>query len=597
MKTFGKQMVSLLFTGVLLASCAWQNQKESVKESPKIPVKEQKTEIEPVKGRLNVYSSMARTTKYNTADAYKNLSDILNQRSQQKSAQDLMEYLNKKFGNDSLIGASQKLDFVILYATVRLSEDPIFMHDYLYNHSAQQIALATIKGQSEALFAQRKEKEISRQIMLTEKNILSLKQKLAKKGALSEAELEYQKSLEVSLYQLKQLQNELNQAWLNFAAFVKTSPKSLHVEGKHFYELEDFDKKNQLDTFQQVALSNRVEFDLARKEILGFNSFYLYDKTLQDYPALKRLEINGFGIENNIYQQELMNDANLIAQSLLKDVDEYRTLQNSEQKNAMRRNVMNNLGAAVLTQMTIDYALVDLTSLDYEQTKNKVSDLRDKIRQEERLKKHNMEQLAQLLKKRLELHQQEKLLNQIQAERAVALRSLYFHSGLSVFSEELLKKNLEVIEASLKKAFNKDMIEMLAQAKDLQKRKKTQGNTWAKSENWLEELIDNKGKKEDEPIVLPQKPLGDFSPYEGKVFDTYPIMQLGSYRQKVNADIEWQMLQELYPEFAEVKPKVESLVVNGKMMYRLIVKSKNGGFLDICNKLRQDKIECILRQK
>lgn len=72
-------------------------------------------------------------------------------------------------------------------------------------------------------------------------------------------------------------------------------------------------------------------------------------------------------------------------------------------------------------------------------------------------------------------------------------------------------------------------------------------------------------------------------------------MQLGSYRQRQNADIEWQMLQQLYPDFINMKPEIENSVSGGKNLYRLILKSENGGFLEICNKLRADKIECILR--
>lgn len=597
MKMYTKQIVMSFFVGVLLSSCSMFGQKESALKEKNIPTQVQKEEVQPVKGRLDVYASMARSTKYNSEKNYQNLSEVLQKRSWQKSVQDLLAYVNNKYNDNSLWAASQKLDFAILYATITLSDDGVFVHDYLYNYAAQQIALATIKGQSEALFAQRKLKELNRLTTQTEKNVFSLNQRLTEKGALSAEELEYKKSIEVSLYNLKQMQTSLSDAWNNFADFVKTSPKNLHVKGKHFYELEDFDKKNQLSTFQYVARNNRVEFDLARKEILGFNAFHLYDKTLQNYPALKRLEINGFDAMDNLYQQELKNNAQLIVDNLLEGVSEYLVAGSAEKQNVLQREVMNNLGAAILTQLTVDYVLVETTSEDLLQAKEKVASLRTDIRQDERLKKHTSAQLAQLLQKRLKLNEAELLVSQIQGERAVALRALYFHSGLSVFSQELLKNKLEIIEASLKKAFNKDMIEMLSQAKDLEKQQKTQGNTWAKSENWLEELIDKKGKKTQNPIVLPQKPMGDFSLYEEKIFDTYPVMQLGAYRQKKNAEIEWQMLKELYPEFDLVKPKIESSVVNGKMMYRLVVKSKKGGFLDLCNKLRKDKIECVLRQK
>ena len=138
---------------------------------------------------------------------------------------------------------------------------------------------------------------------------------------------------------------------------------------------------------------------------------------------------------------------------------------------------------------------------------------------------------------------------------------------------------------------------MLAKADNRISSAKNTGNTWAKQDNWLEILIDQGGKKEPQAITLPLKPAGNFDAYEDPVYDKMPVMQLGAYRQKENADIEWQMLKEIYPEFSNVKPKIESSMQNGKMMYRLIVKSKNGGWQNICNKLRADKVECILRQK
>ena len=72
-------------------------------------------------------------------------------------------------------------------------------------------------------------------------------------------------------------------------------------------------------------------------------------------------------------------------------------------------------------------------------------------------------------------------------------------------------------------------------------------------------------------------------------------MQLGSYRQAENANVEWAMLKELYPQFREYNPVIEKTKVNKKTMYRLVIRSADGGFRDICNKLRRDRVECILR--
>ena len=72
-------------------------------------------------------------------------------------------------------------------------------------------------------------------------------------------------------------------------------------------------------------------------------------------------------------------------------------------------------------------------------------------------------------------------------------------------------------------------------------------------------------------------------------------MQLGSYRYKENADLDWKMLKELYPDLRKYNPVVERANVGGKPMYRLIVQQKNGGLMEMCNKLRADKVECLLR--
>ena len=55
------------------------------------------------------------------------------------------------------------------------------------------------------------------------------------------------------------------------------------------------------------------------------------------------------------------------------------------------------------------------------------------------------------------------------------------------------------------------------------------------------------------------------------------------------------MLKELYPQFREYNPVIEKTKVNKKTMYRLVIRSADGGFRDICNKLRRDRVECILR--
>lgn len=71
-------------------------------------------------------------------------------------------------------------------------------------------------------------------------------------------------------------------------------------------------------------------------------------------------------------------------------------------------------------------------------------------------------------------------------------------------------------------------------------------------------------------------------------------MQLGAYLQKENADLEWKMLRQLYPELQNVTPKIERAHVNGQVWYRLIVESADGGWADLCERLKNDRFGCIL---
>ena len=73
------------------------------------------------------------------------------------------------------------------------------------------------------------------------------------------------------------------------------------------------------------------------------------------------------------------------------------------------------------------------------------------------------------------------------------------------------------------------------------------------------------------------------------------ILQLGAYMQKENADLEWKMLRQLYPELQNKSPKIERAEVNGQMWYRLIVESEDGGWVNLCEKLKNDRFGCILR--
>lgn len=553
-------------------------------------------DVEPVKGRMNVYTSMARGVKYNVDVTKKNIHKKVFQDTENKSAADIIAgILPKSNGESPLYDAARKLDFAVIYAVSHLSGNQELIKSNIYAKSAQGLALAAIKMHKDALFADRKIRELDRQITAQQKQITLLNAKLARNGVLSEQDLEMKKGLEVAVLKLQQLRSYLQASVAEFAALVKADSKRLQVEGRHFYELEDFDKKNQLETFQNVGLDNRSEFNVARAEVYNFNTQDVKRNAVNMYPETAALSLNGYDIKDPIYIDNLQKRAEKVAANLVAAVVAYEKAQKPEEKQPLKVKAFDELGVAVLVQVEIDYDMVRMADNDYTGAAAKVRELRKEVRETERRRNLNAAEKLDLLGKRQALHDQELLQSQVEAERAMALRGLYFHAGLSPFNAKLVQASVGGLEESLKASFNKDMIEMLARAEVKQKELKKQGNVWAKENNWLEVLIDEGGPKEEQPIDIPNKPRGDFEPYAGEQYNKLKVMQLGSYRQRQNADIEWAMLQQLYPEFIQAKPKVESSVLNGKMIYRLILKSENGGFMEICNKLRADRIECILR--
>ena len=579
-----------------LVSCSQtQETKPVVTETEKPQI----VDIEPVKGRLNVYQSMARAAKYNVMAANRTLYDRVMTETVGKNARDILKSLHDARNTElsPLLESVKKINFAVVYAATHLTDSNDYAQTYIYHTTAQQLALAAIKAHQDTLFALKKIKQLEKRISSLQKVQKNLDAKLERAGSLSSEDLEYKKNVEVAILKLEQLKSFLATSVTDYASLVKVEDKDLHLQGKKFYELQDFDAKNQLSTFQNAALSNRSEFDFARKEIYGFNAYDVQKTALNLYPETKRLSVNGMDAKDKIYIESLNTRANMIAQALIADVNAFMKEEKPEQKTVYLKNAFTQLTAAIMMQLELDYNMVKAADEDYAIAESACDALRREVYQAEKAKSNKTADKIALMQKRLKLDEQELRLNQISGERALALRSLYFHTGLSPLSKQLLNEKISKIESRLKQAFNQDMIEMLSKAEEQQEKEKNTGNTWAKKDNWLEILIDQGGEKKETPITLPNKPKGEFDPYVGAEYDAMTVMQLGAYHQRQSADIEWQMLKEIYPEFAEISPKVESSMQNGKMLYRLVIKSANGNLRELCNKLRADKVECILRKK
>lgn len=571
------------------------------------PVKEKNTQIEvdelyfahdpePVKGRMDVYTSMARTVKYNVDVVTQNMNKKVFSIDAGSSPKDVIrKVLNVKAGKESpLYDSLRALDFAVIYALAHLSDSRAYIDANMYAKTSQNLALAAIKAHKNALFAGKKIKEIERLMDKERKTLGELNKKLERVGSLTKNDLEYKKGLEVALLKLSEIRNNWISDEIEYARLVKSGNGKAELEGRRFYELEDFDAKMKVKQFQSSAFRNRNEFALSKE----LNRSYAYSEVeanlLKKYPEVERLEINGYDVKDPIYAEELENRAYKTADGLVNAVMEYQVAKKAEEKKYLRAKAFDELGIAVFTQVEVAFNVVQITSLDAEAISAKAQALRKEVKQAEKGYRLSSAQKIYLLNLKISLLETESRESQVLAERAVAIRALYFYAGFSPFNKTLLRADIKDIVTSLKIGFNQDMVEMLAAVPGQEKEDKRIENSWAKQDGWLEKLMD--GKKEQKRVItLPNKPMGDFDLYDGEEYNKLKNMQLGSYREPENANLEWAMLKELYPEFHDYKPVIEKTTVSKKAMYRLVIKSEDGGFRDVCNKLRRDRVECLLR--
>lgn len=594
MKNYIVKNFLMLFSAMMISSCAGnENTLNTVPDTEDIVYAD---EVLPVKGKLNVYSSMARAVKFNVDPAVKTIHrKLLAKENAQSPREALRNILNVKTnGENQLYDSVRILDFAVMYAMSVLSTNSEYIDSNLYAKSAQNLALNAISAHKDALYAQRKIKEVDRFLARENKTVENLNKKLVRNGVLNKDDQELKKGTEVVIYKLTAIRRNLEEMMHAYRRLVKVDEEAV-LEGRHFYELEDFDEKNQLVTFQNAGLKNRSEFEATAAEGRRYTMSEVKENAIKRYPEIETLNLNGYNIKDALYIDRLQRRASKIADNLLIATEEYRKAKEPADKIKWQNKAFDEVGVAVLAQIEIDYDIVRMADADFGGISDKIIQLRKEIKTLERHRNLPVSEKISLLDKKVELIQLELRESQISAERAVALRSLYFHSGLSPFNRRLVRADAAGIEENLKISFNRDMVEMLAQAKSIKTAPKKNEGEWAKEENWLEELIDNPAPKTNKPVTTARQPAGDFEPYIGEKFNKLKIMQLGAYRERGNADLEWKMLKELYPQLTAYTPKVESNMQNGRRMYRLILKSPSGGFTDLCNKLRADRVECLLR--
>ena len=204
--------------------------------------------------------------------------------------------------------------------------------------------MAAIKAHEDALFALKKIKDIDRETKKELKIIDNLKQKMERYGKLSDADIEYKKGLEVAVLEQNQVRNTLLANVAQYAKLIQSDDQKLELEGKRFYELEDFDSNFNLKTFQQTAAANRKELLRAKSD--GYdNSFeVIQNKVMQNYPEVEHLQINGYDIKDPLYVDGLVRRGMKVAEDLLISVLDYRQEKNANRKKAYREVVYQDLG-------------------------------------------------------------------------------------------------------------------------------------------------------------------------------------------------------------------------------------------------------------
>lgn len=543
--------------------------------------------VEALPSKVNVYNAMARAAKYNADVSAQNmLKKIYDEENPKKIAEGI---LYSGVDADKLYNAAKAMDFADIYAMSVLTDNQKYIENTLYAKSAQNLSVAAIKLHREEIFADKQIGQIDRLMKQQGKILKNLNDRMERSGDLTESEINYRKDLEVALNNLGEIKKQLEYVNSEYMQLLRTSDKKMELEGKRFYELDDFDKRYTVDVFQDSAVSNRREFTLAKEKLGSFNAAKARRQAFVDYPPVARLDINGLEIEDSRYEAELFNKAKRVIANLLTAVEAYEAKPTNEN---LKQKAFDELAALVMTQVELAYRLVEKSSFDYEANRYKIADTKDTVKNMEKKKNVSDYEKIDLLDKKIELIAYEQKEVQILAERAAALRNLYYLAGLSPFDKNLLKGRVKDIETTLKQAFNKDLVIMLSAVKDAP-RWDDGGNSWAHKDNWLEELIDGKGNKKASVSRL--KSSNNENKTKVVVANHHSVMQLGAYTDIDNAVAEQKVIKDNVVALSEYDPYIEQAVVNGVVYHRLMIKPETEKLQNLCNQVIEAGFDCILR--
>lgn len=565
--------------------------------------------VDALPAHITPYTSMARAAKYNA--------DVSAQNTFKKiyyDEENPEQIINGMFkvndGENKLYHALRALDFADIYALSVLTGNAYYLENNIYAKSAQNLSAAAIKMHRQEIYSRQTLREINRMITAQEKNLKSLQQKYEREGFLTEQEITYRKGLEVALSRLEKLKSELLFNRSEYAKLIKAPSDDFRLEGKPFYELEDFDKSYSVDLFQDVAAMSRREFALAKEELGTFNASKARRKAYIDYPPIARLDVNGLEIDDTRYEDALFAKAQSVADNTLEALAKSKAIIGGE---SQKQKAFDELSALVMTQVELAYHLVKKTTFNNDALNYQIKELKSLIRLQEKKKGLADYEKVDLLNQQIKLLELENAQAQNLGARAAALRSLYFYAGLTPFDKSTLKESTAELETVLKRAFNQDITTMLNNA---QKQEKWDdgGNSWAHKDNWLEQLIDD--PKSDnasdsyEEIEVPEKSAvvaevepqkvepaaaeakADYSSFntEGKT-----VIQLGSYRDVENAEDDRKEILSALPELKKYDMYFENATIDGNVYHRMVFKPEASRLSELCGKVISAGFDCMLR--
>ena len=546
-------------------------------------------EVESLPKTVNVYNAMARAAKYNAdVSAQNTLKKMYNgDENPKKIAEGIISTQSLA---DKLENSVKAMDFADLYAMSVLTNNQKYIEDTLYAKSAQNLSVEAIRLHREEIFAANKIKEIDRIINRYGKILKDLNTRMEKDASLTADEINYRKNLEVSLNRLAEIKNQLIFVRKEYVSLIKAKEKELRLEGKRFYELEDFDKRYTPDIFQDSAISNRREFSLAKEELGSFNASKARRQAFVDYPLIARLDVNGLKIEDNRYENELFNKAQRVTFNLLQAVEKFQDKPSNEQ---LKQKVFDELAALVITQVEVMYRLVEKATFDYEANQYKISEAKKDVKAMQKRGASNYYEKIDLLNKEIELISLEKEEAELLAQRGAYLRNLYYMAGLTPFDKNVLKAKIADIETVLKQAFNKDLITMLSAVKENPKWDDG-GNAWAHKDNWLEELLKDEAKTKKANKV--KKVLSETKQAKSVVKASHhTVMQFGAFSDVDNATAEQILIQKSVPSLNGYDMYIEQANVGGKLYHRLMMKAEAEKLQKLCNDVIDAGFNCILK--